>query len=68
MTSETVMKDSRTDTNTMYWYCEVSGKHTRVRVFINGAKAGDLCFTNDEFEEIRRQANRTGNIKFHKNT
>lgn len=34
--------------------CKIMGGHTHVRVFMNGAKCGDLCFRNQEFEEVRR--------------
>lgn len=37
----------------MKWYYKVQGGHTHVRVFINGAKCGDLCFRNNEFEQVR---------------
>lgn len=36
----------------MIWYYKVAGGHTHVRVFMNGAKCGDLCFRNDEFGVI----------------
>ncbi len=38
----------------MKWYYKVLGGHTHVRVFMNGAKCGDLCFRNEEWEQIRR--------------
>lgn len=37
----------------MKWYWHRSGGHTHVRVFMNGAKCGDLCFRNEEFDYIR---------------
>lgn len=37
----------------MKWYFKVGASHTRVRVFMNGAKCGDLCFRNEEFEHLR---------------
>lgn len=37
----------------MKWFFKVLGSHTHVRVFQNGAKCGDLCFRNEEFEEIK---------------
>jgi hypothetical protein len=37
----------------MKWYFKVCGGHTHVRVFMNGAKCGDLCFRNEEFEQVR---------------
>jgi hypothetical protein len=37
----------------MKWYYQRQGSHTHVRVFMNGAKCGDLCFTNEEFEYIQ---------------
>lgn len=36
----------------MKWYYKVMGGHTHVRVFMNGAKCGDLVFRNEEFKEI----------------
>lgn len=36
----------------MRWYFEILGMYTHVRVCMNGAKCGDLCFRNEEFEEI----------------
>lgn len=37
----------------MKWRFIVKGGHTHVRVFMNGAKCGDLCFRNEEFDQIR---------------
>ena len=37
----------------MNWYWKRMGGHTHVRVFVNGAKCGDLCFRNEEFDRIR---------------
>lgn len=34
------------------WYWQILGGHTHVRVFMNGAKCGDLCFRNEEFAEL----------------
>lgn len=34
------------------WYYIQLGGHTHVRVFMNGAKCGDLCFRNEEFDAI----------------
>jgi hypothetical protein len=39
----------------MNWYYTIAGGHTHVRVFMNGAKCVDLCFRNEEFEQIKRQ-------------
>lgn len=36
----------------MKWYYKIMGSHTHVRVFMNGAKCGDLCFRNEEFSEL----------------
>jgi len=38
----------------MKWYFSIAGGHTHVRVFMNGAKCGDLCFRNDEFKLVRQ--------------
>lgn len=48
----------------MRWYYQIAGGHTHVRVFMNGAKCGDLCFRNEEFEEIRRESNKIRLIEF----
>ena len=37
----------------MKWYWHRAGGHTHVRVFMDGAKCGDLCFRNEEFDYIR---------------
>lgn len=37
----------------MKWYYKVMGGHTHVRVFMNGAKCGDLVFRNEEFQKIK---------------
>lgn len=37
----------------MKWYYKVLGGHTHVRVFMNGAKCGDLCFRNEEFADLK---------------
>lgn len=39
----------------MRWYYKVQGGHTHVSVFMNGGKCGDLCFRNEEFEEVKRK-------------
>lgn len=36
----------------MKWYWHRAGGHTHVRVFMNGGKCGDLCFRNEEFDEV----------------
>lgn len=39
--------------------------HTHVRVFMNGGKCGDLCFRNEEFKEVKEDADFSGfNITF----
>lgn len=40
----------------MKWYYHVAGGHTHVRVFMNGAKCGDLCFRNEEFQQLTNSA------------
>lgn len=42
--------------NSMKWYYKVQGIHTRVRVFMNGANCGELCFRNEEFQMIQSSA------------
>ncbi len=36
----------------MKWYFKVRGIHVHVRVFMNGAKCGDLCFREEEFRTL----------------
>jgi len=36
----------------MNWYHTEKGAHTHVRVFMNGAKCGDLTFRNEEFKML----------------
>lgn len=43
----------------MKWYFKVLGGHTHVRVFMNHAKCGDLCFRNEEFKELRNRFGET---------
>ncbi len=40
---------------TMSWYYKKQGIHVHVRVFMNGALCGQLCFRNEEFEQVRVQ-------------
>lgn len=37
----------------MKWYWHQAGNHIHVRVFMNGAKCGELCFRVEEFERIQ---------------
>jgi hypothetical protein len=46
-----------TQSNMMKWYYVIKGGHTHVRVFMNGGKCGDLCFRNEEFEQIMSSSN-----------
>ncbi len=39
----------------MRWYYTILGGHVHIRVFLNGAKCGDLCFRFNEFEKIRSE-------------
>lgn len=39
----------------MIWYYTIVGGHTHVRVFMNGGECGDLCFRNEEFEQLREE-------------
>ena len=36
----------------MKWYWHLAGGHVHVRVFMGGAKCGDLCFTEGDFRHI----------------
>lgn len=36
----------------MKWYWKIMGGHTHVRVFMNGAKCGDLVFRNEEWNQV----------------
>jgi hypothetical protein len=47
--------------NIMRFYYTELGKHTHVRVFVNGAKCGDLVFHNDEFFVFRSTALKLNN-------
>ncbi len=40
----------------MKWYYTIRGGHTHVRVFMNGANCGELCFRNEEFQAIKNQS------------
>lgn len=40
----------------MTWHYRVLGTHTHVRVFVNGALAGTLCFRNEEFLKVYEKA------------
>jgi hypothetical protein len=48
----------------MKWYYKVAGGHTHVRIFMNSAKCGDLCFRNEEFNDVRIGLNVAGFIEF----
>lgn len=37
----------------MKWYFKIGAVHSYVRVFVNGALCGKLCFRNEEFAAIR---------------
>ena len=39
----------------MRWYFQIRGGHTHVRVFMNGALCGTLCFRNEEFSLVREK-------------
>lgn len=43
----------------MKWYWHRAGGHVHVRVFMNGAKCGELCFRVEEFELLRSTLNLT---------
>lgn len=49
--SPVALNNSGTSLN-MKWYYTIAGGHTHVRVFMTGAKCGDLCFRNEEFQEL----------------
>lgn len=36
----------------MRWYYSIAGGHAHVRVYMHGAKCGDLCFRINEWEEV----------------
>jgi hypothetical protein len=48
---------TRQSNNMMKWYYTIKGGHTHVRVFMNGGKCGDLCFRNEEFEQLMSSSN-----------
>jgi len=39
----------------MKWYWKLLGGHVHIRVFMNGGKAGDLCFRVEEFRLLQEQ-------------
>lgn len=48
----------------MSWYYRRDDGHTRVQVFMNGAKLGDLVFRHEEFNAVLIWHNLAGFIKF----
>ena len=48
----------------MNWYFKVMGGHTHVRVFMNGAKCGDLCFRNDEWRVVQLYLSQLDFVQF----
>jgi len=44
----------------MKWYWKTGGSHVHVRVFMNGALCGELCFRYEEFQQIKREALKLG--------
>ena len=48
----------------MTWYYRRDDGHTRVKVFMNGAKCGGLCFRHEEFNACLIWHNMAGFIKF----
>ncbi len=48
----------------MKWYYRTQGIHTHVRVFVNGALAGNLAFRAAEFLEIREAKDKWPGIEF----
>lgn len=48
----------------MTWYYKILGGHTHVRVFMNHAKCGDLCFRNEEFAIFLSDASESNIILF----
>jgi hypothetical protein len=36
----------------MKWYYKLMGGHVHVRVYMNGGKCGDLCFSSEEFDQV----------------
>ena len=48
-----ISMDLSTHYEPMIWYWRRGGGHIHVRVFMNGAKCGDLCFRVEEFEMIQ---------------
>lgn len=48
--------------NELRLYYKILGGHVHIRVFMNGGKAGDLCFRLAEFEALR--ADLQGNVKW----
>lgn len=48
----------------MKWYYQIKGSHAHVRVYMNGAKCGELTFRVEELIEIRINPHISGFIKF----
>lgn len=46
----------------MKWYYKIQGIHAHVRVFMNGANCGELCFRTSELEYL--QCKHAGKIQF----
>lgn len=52
----------------MKWHYKVCANHVHVRVFMNGARCGNLVFDLEEFEQIRREQSTIGTIEFVQDT
>jgi hypothetical protein len=49
----------------MRWYFTILGGRVHIRVFLNGAKCGDLCFRREEFDQIQGElCHKTGLVEF----
>lgn len=35
------------------WYYTTRGEHVHIRVFMKGAKLGDICMAREDFRDIR---------------
>lgn len=64
MSNQVIITPSKAQPNTMHWRCFQRGIHKHVVCYINGAKAGDLAFRNEEFLQVYLDAHRSGNITF----
>lgn len=48
----------------MKWYYTIAGSHVHIRVYMNGAYCGNLCFRTEEFRQFAaQQTANLGNVR-----